>query len=76
MPQEYFRMKQLKDMAEAQRSLEATIPKMIPMLLAFWIFNVFAEMSFKRMLNNIALIILNGMLLLLFFDIIAWLVNS
>jgi len=72
---DYIRMKQTVDMANAQRSLEAALPKMGALLIALWLVNVVAEMSIKRMFMNITMIMLNGLLLLLFFDALAWMVN-
>jgi len=71
----YNDTKQIVDAANARRSLEATLPKMVPLLIALWLVNVVAEMSIKRMFMNITMIMLNGLLLLLFFDALAWIVN-
>jgi len=71
----YNDTKQMVDLANAQRRIEATLPKMVPLLIALWLVNVVAEMSIKRMFMNITMIMLNGLLLLLFFDALAWIVN-
>jgi len=71
----YNDTKQMVDLANAQRRIEATLPKMVPLLIALWLVNVVAEMSIKRMFMNITMIMLNGLLLLLFFDALAWIID-
>ena len=71
----YNDTKQIVDAANAQRMIEATLPKMVPLLIAIWLVNVVADMSIKRMFMNIMTIMLNGLLLLLFFDALAWIID-
>jgi len=71
----YNDTKQIVDAANARRMIEATLPKMVPLLIAIWLVNVVAEMSIKRMFMNITMIMLNGLLLLLFFDALAWIID-
>jgi hypothetical protein len=71
----YNDTKQIIDMANAHRQIEATLPKMVPLLIALWLVNVVAEMSIKRMFMNITMIMLNGLLLLMFFDALAWIIH-
>jgi hypothetical protein len=72
---DYNHTKQMVDMTNAHRQIEATLPKMVPLLIALWLVNVVAEMSIKRMFMNITMIMLNGLLLLMFFDALAWIID-
>lgn len=71
----YTYTKQMVDMTNARRMIEATLPKMVPLLIALWLMNVVAEMSITRMFMNITMIMLNGLLLLMFFDALAWIIH-